>query len=192
MGKKAAILVDLQMDFTEVCKGSLPVPGTDFEYVDEMNYALQKLMDDGIPIIASMDWHPEDHMSFKENGGIWPRHCVQNTNGAELVILNGFIGKFYQIFKGMDPKYDSYSAFKDDGGKGTGLLDYLLTNEITDLIIFGLATDYCVKATVLDAIKNHFNVEFVKNLSKGVAKETTHAAIEEMREAGAKISIYAD
>ncbi len=87
----------------------------------------------------------------------------------------------------MDPKYDSYSGFFDDGGSKTGLDDILKSHNVETLIIYGLATDFCVKATAMDAVKSGFKVILIKDLCQGVAEDTTKLAIREMKLAGIKI-----
>jgi nicotinamidase/pyrazinamidase len=115
---------------------------------------------------------------------MWPPHCVQNTSGAEILIAAEGPGSTKTVRKGMDPKFDSYSGFADDGGRKTDLDDLLQQDGIKRLIIYGLATDYCVKATVLDALEAGYQVEVMTALCRGVSPETTESAIEEMKQKG--------
>ncbi len=136
----------------------------------------------GGPIFATRDWHPENHLSFKAQGGIWPPHCVQGTRGAEFhqdLLLSQDV---VIISKGSDSYEEAYSGFQ-----GTGLSERLKRGGIRRLFIGGLATDYCVKSTVLDAIREGFETIFLKDGSKGVEVSEGDAAmaIAEMRKAGA-------
>jgi len=200
--KSAVVLVDFQVDFTEEKQGSLAVPGTDKKYIMEVIDATERFVDNNLPVYATQDWHPENHVSFYTNHPgthpfdtievngrsqiMWPPHCIQGTEGANILIDNNFLKQVIQ--KGMDPRFDSYSGFADDGGKKTQLEDILKEDGVTELIIFGLATDYCVKATVLDAIKAGFRVYLLCDLCLGVLPETTASAIEKLRTHGADIT----
>ncbi len=200
--KTAVVLVDFQADFTEFKNGSLAVSGTNETYVKTVIHATKHLQNNGLKIFATQDWHPENHMSFSVNNAgtkpfdmidiqgrsqiMWPAHCVQNTPGASLLIQKEVLEKVVQ--KGTDPDFDSYSGFADDGGKTTGLHSILKQNKIEQLIVYGLATDYCVRFTVLDAVKAGYQVKVLTGLCRGVAPDTTEAAINEMRGKGVLIS----
>lgn len=180
MGKKALILVDIQNDF---CKGgALEVPNGD-EVVPVANKMITKFTKSDDLIIATQDWHPANHGSFASNhigknpfqvidlNGLpqvlWPTHCVENTNGADfhpdlLPIPNVFC-------KGEDPTVDSYSGFFDNGKRNkTQLDDFLKQNNVSHLFIMGLATDYCVKFTALDAIDLGYKVVLIADGCEGV------------------------
>ena len=191
------IVVDVQADFTELKSGALAVPGTDAQYLDTVEKETQRFLDQGLPVYFTQDWHPADHVSFFTNnpgtepfqqieieGGrtqvMWPPHCVQNTSGAEILI--NIKGPVQTVQKGKNPKFDSYSGFFDDGGNKTDLDHLLRRDGIKKLIIYGLATDYCVKATVLDAVELGYEVEFLVDLSRGLSPETNETAIKEMKE----------
>lgn len=192
------IVVDIQADFTKFRNGSLAVEGTDEGYIRLVEDQTRRLKTQGFPIYATQDWHPKDHLSFytnhpgkkpfdiiKLNGRdqvLWPPHCVQNTSGAEILIDKELFDAI--VRKGMDPDYDSYSGFQDDGGKKTEMGRILKEHKINKLIIYGIATDYCVKATVLDARAEGYKVIMIKNLSRGVSPETSEKAIEEMKAKG--------
>lgn len=197
----AVVVVDVQGDFTEDRGGSLAVAGTDRAYLDRVAAEVRRLKTLGYPIFATQDWHPENHVSFFSNhdgkapfdtveagGGVqvlWPPHCVQGTPNSELLLAGELFDGVVQ--KGMDPDFDSYSGFFDDGGKATGLEDLLRAQGIETLVVFGLATDYCVKFTGLDARRLGFEVTVVGPLCRGVAGETTRAALEELAAAGVLI-----
>jgi len=175
---RALILVDIQNDF--VPGGALAVPGGD-EVVEIAN-DLQLRFD---LVVATQDWHPDDHGSFAANHPgkrvgdvidlnglpqiLWPVHCVENTPGAEFVpgLDTSRIDRVF--LKGTDRDIDSYSAFFDNGHrKSTGMGDYLKERGVRDVYVCGLATDYCVNFTALDALKLGFNVHLIEDASRGV------------------------
>ncbi len=183
---KALILVDIQNDFLP--GGALAVPGGDA--VVPVANRVQGAFD---LIVATQDWHPENHGSFAVNhpsrkpgelgelGGLsqvfWPVHCVQNTGGAAFA--PGLeTRRITRVFpKGTDPAIDSYSGFFDNGHrKATGLGDYLRTRGVTDVYLLGLATDYCVKATALDARQLGFTTQLLVDGCRGVNLQPGDAA----------------
>jgi nicotinamidase/pyrazinamidase len=193
--KIAVIVVDVQGDFTRLKNGSLAVDGTDEAYIKAVEESTKKLKDAGFPIYATQDWHPANHVSFFTNHPgkeafdvvrlhekdqvLWPPHCVQNTPGAEILLDKKSFKAV--VKKGMDPQYDSYSGFQDDGGKETEMDRLLRTDGIRKLIVYGIATDYCVRATALDGVAAGYKVVLIKNLCRGVAPDTSQKAIEEMK-----------
>jgi len=195
------IVVDLQGDFTTLKKGSLAVAGTDQSYLDKVIAATEDLRRKGHPIFATQDWHPADHVSFYTSHRgrkafdvidvagrkqvLWPPHCVQETENAKVLLDDKMFVAVVQ--KGKDRQYDSYSGFQDDGGAPTELNPLLKKLGIQELIIYGLATDYCVKATALDAVKAGYEVTVIEGLSRGVAPDTTASALDEMKQAGVVI-----
>ena len=196
--KIGIIVVDVQGDFTKWKNGSLAVEGTDEAYVKTVEENTKKLKEAGFPIYATQDWHPANHVSFFTNHQgkkafdviklhgkdqvLWPPHCVQNTSGAEILLDKKLFKAV--VKKGMDSQYDSYSGFQDDGGKKTTMDKLLKKNNIKKVIVYGIATDYCVRATAIDAAAAGYKVIFIKNLSRGVAPDTSQKAIEEMKAKG--------
>ena len=196
---KALILVDLQNDFC--FGGALSVKGGN----DVIPIANQ-LMDQFELVIATQDWHPANHKSFAANhiwtkpgqvidlNGLqqilWTIHCVQGTFGAEFV-GNLEANKITKIFqKGTDIEIDSYSGFFDNGHrKATGMGDYLKEKGVTEVYVMGLATDYCVKFTALDAVDLGFTTHLLVEGSRGVNLQEgdVDKAIEEMRSKGIHI-----
>ncbi len=195
----ALILVDLQNDF--VPGGALPVK--DGDKVIPVANSVQPHFE---LVVATRDWHPANHGSFAANhpgkkpGDIielnglqqilWPVHCVQNSHGAEFVagLETAHISKIF--FKGTDPGIDSYSALYDNAHrKSTGLGEYLRDQGVDTVYVLGLATDYCVKFTVLDALAEGFSVRLIEDGCRGVnlSPDDSTKAIAEMREAGAEI-----
>ncbi|MEO0896026.1 MAG: bifunctional nicotinamidase/pyrazinamidase [Bacteroidota bacterium] len=193
---KALILVDIQNDF--VPGGALAVKDGDqiIPFVNE----LQK---DFELIVATQDFHPADHGSFAANHPtgkageiidlhgldqvLWPVHCVQGKPGADFVASLD-MSRVKKIFpKGTDPKIDSYSGFFDNGKrKSTGLSDYLRAEGVKEVHVVGLAADYCVKFTALDAKSEGFHTSVYKEGTKGVnlQAEDTQKSFEEMKKAG--------
>lgn len=177
--KKALIVVDVQNDFCP--GGSLAVPNGD-EVVNVINNMLPEFD----LVIFTMDWHPENSHAFASNykgkkpfdkytnaqgvdDVLWPPHCVQNTHGAELhkdLNLSLINGDFYFFKKGLEPNDHPYSGFGAED-----LLEFLKERGVTDTYITGLATDYCVKATALDSVKNGFNTKVVWDATRGIADD---------------------
>jgi len=195
------IVVDVQADFTELKSGSLAVPGSDAQYISAVQRSTQQFLQQGLRIYFTQDWHPADHVSFytnnpgtepmqvKEIDGrpqvMWPPHCVQDSPGAIILITAD--GSTQTVRKGMDPNFDSYSGFADDGGHRTDLDDLLQNDGIKKVLIYGLAADYCVKATALDAIAAGYAVDLIADLCRGVSPETTENALGEMAAEGVVI-----
>ena len=198
---RGVVVVDIQGDFTQLMSGSLAVPGTGLDYLHKINKAIDRLQGQGIPIWASQDWHPADHISFFSNhpGGkpydriilegkeqiLWPSHCVQDTPGADLLVDSS---KFQAVIqKGRNRRFDSYSCFQDDGGQETDLNGLLKKEGIKTLILFGIATDYCVRFSSLDGLDRGYEIVVIKSLSRGVDPDTSAQAIQEVKEKGALI-----
>ncbi len=196
--KIGVIVVDVQGDFTKFKNGSLAVEGTDEAYIKAVEENTKKLKAAGFPIYVTQDWHPKNHASFFTNHPgkkafdviklhgkdqvLWPPHCVQNTPGAEILLDKKLFKAV--VKKGMDPQYDSYSGFQDDGGKKTEMDKILKKDKIKKVVVYGIATDYCVRATALDAVVAGYKVIMIKNLSRGVAPDTSQKAIDEMKAKG--------
>jgi nicotinamidase/pyrazinamidase len=196
--KMGVIVVDIQGDFTKVKNGSLAVDGTDEAYIKAVEENTKKLKEAGFPIFATQDWHPKNHASFFTNHKgkkafdviklhgkdqvLWPPHCVQKTPGAEILLDKKLFTAV--VKKGMDSQYDSYSGFQDDGGKKTDMDKLLKKEKINKVVVYGIATDYCVRATALDAVAAGYKVIMIKNLSRGVAPDTSQKAIDEMKAKG--------
>ena len=197
--KKALLLVDIQNDF--IPGGALAVDRGD-EVIEIANRAMKYFNH----VIATQDWHPANHKSFAsqhegKNPGefidlngvpqiLWPDHCVMETSGAEFPPELNVFGITKIMQKGLDREVDSYSGFFDNAhGHATGLEDYLRSQEIDDLSIMGLATDYCVKYTALDARRLGYNTSIIIEGVRGVELNPgdCDAAIEDMKEAGVRV-----
>ena len=172
----AVLVVDVQNDFCP--GGSLPVTDGDV-IVPLLNDIMAQAQERGVPICASRDWHPEDHISFSNQGGPWPRHCVQDTEGAAFHPDLRFPSNTIMITKGTRFDKDQYSAFEE-----TGFAEFLRKRNVKCLWIGGLAEDVCVRATALDARREGFDVYLVKSATRPVTPEGGEKALADMREAG--------
>ncbi len=200
---KALLLVDLQNDFTPT--GALPVPEG-----DQIIPLINQLQDQFDLIVATQDWHPADHESFaihhnKQPGEVirlhgieqvlWPVHCVQNSTGAAFIEDLNTEKIEWVCQKGMNKKVDSYSGFLDNDHKNaTGLDLYLKEKGVREVYIVGLATDYCVKFTALDAQALGYRTHLIADGTRGVNLNAgdVDKAIKEMESAGVRVSQSAD
>jgi nicotinamidase/pyrazinamidase len=177
---EALIVVDFQNDFTP--GGALAVPDG-----DAIAGRVRELIDTGRfdLVVATRDWHPADHGSFAAQGGAWPPHCVAGTPGAELhdAVPRDSIDVI--VDKGTDPASEGYSGFED-----TGLEALLRERGIDRVTIVGLATDYCVRATALDALREGFSVEVDRAAVRGIDAQPgdVDRALEEIEAAGGRLS----
>ena len=195
----ALLLVDLQNDF--LLGGALPVPQGDavIPLANQLQGAFKL-------VVATQDWHPPNHVSFAENHAgkrpgdviqlrklsqvLWPAHCVQNTRGAQFApgLMLNRVNKV--VRKGTDPAIDSYSGFFDNGHlRATGLHEYFQAKQATGVYLMGLATDYCVKFTALDAVGLGLKAFLIEDACRGVNLGTDDVknALEEMKSAGVRI-----
>ena len=176
---RALVIVDFQNDFTP--GGALAVPGGD-EIADRIN-ALAASGDYEL-VVATRDWHPADHNSFGDQGGPWPVHCVAGTHGAQLHPALNQLPIDVIVDKGQVVDTDGYSGFE-----GTELQEILRERGITQVTVVGLATDYCVKNTALDALRHGFEVSVESAGVRGVevAPGDSERALEELRQAGGAV-----
>lgn len=195
----ALILVDIQNDFLP--GGALAVPEGD-RIIPVVNQLLPRFE----LIVATQDWHPPDHGSFAANHRgrqpferidldglpqtLWPVHCVQNTGGA-LLAPGLETRRIARVFpKGTDPRVDSYSGLFDNGHRqSTGMGEWLRQRGVAEVCVAGLATDYCVKFTALDAVREGFRVSLVEEACRGVnlAPDDVTRALAELRDAGVRV-----
>ena len=207
MTQRALLLVDLQNDFC--AGGALAVPQGD-STVDVANRLIDWSLQRGETVVASQDWHPANHGSFASQHQVepytqgeldglkqtfWPDHCVQNSEGAALHPLLKQQDIAAVFHKGENPSIDSYSAFFDNGHRQKTRLDaWLRERGINELTVLGLATDYCVKFTVLDALNLGYTVNVITDGCRGVNIQTqdSNLAFMEMAAAGATLYTLAD
>jgi len=178
--KQALIVVDVQNDFCP--GGSLPVAHGD-EVVAPLNKLIDEFLERGDPVYKSRDWHSPTTKHFQMYGGTWPVHCVQNTEGAEFHPQLKDDPRIHVVSKGLGDT-DCYSAFDE-----TNLAAQLRDEGIEEIVVGGLATDYCVKETVLAGIKEGFKVKALENAMRAVELQPGDGerAIQAMRAAGAQI-----
>ncbi len=178
--RDALIVVDMQRDFMP--GGALPVPEGD-RIVPVLNSYITLFEERNLPVFLTRDWHPENHISFKGHGGIWPPHCVRGTEGAQfhpdlkIPADNKFV-----ISKGTAQEFDAYSGFQ-----GTVLADLLRERGVRRVFVGGVATDYCVKNTLLGAVNLGFQAFLLTDAIKGVDVRPgdVERALEQMLSAGA-------
>ena len=175
----ALIVVDVQRDFCP--GGSLAIAGGD-DVVPVLNRWIVEAIEAGIPVVASADWHPADHLSFKPQGGQWPVHCVQETDGATFHPDLKLPADAIIVRKGDRADRDQYSAFD-----ATGLADDLRKRGVKRVWIGGLAEDVCVRATALDAAQAGFATHVIAAATKPVTAAGGEKARADMRAAGVEI-----
>ena len=207
MKQRALLLVDIQNDF---CAGGALAVADGDNTVEVANTLIRWCAARGEAVVASQDWHPAGHGSFASQHAVspfsqgqldglaqtfWPDHCVQHSEGAELHPLLETSGIDFIVHKGENPSIDSYSAFFDNGHRQqTALNGWLKTQEVNELVVLGLATDYCVKFTVLDALTLGYRVNVITDGCRGVniRPGDSTGAFMEMSGAGATLYTLAD
>lgn len=178
----ALLIVDMQRDYLP--GGRVPIKDAN-EVVPILNRYIEAFALRGLPIFFSRDWHPHNHCSFLPYGGHWPAHCLQETKGAEFPSLLCIPAEAHLSSKGVDANVEAYSAFSD-----ASLTELLRRMHVKRLVVGGLATDYCVRATVLDALALGFKVVLLGDAIRGVDAQAGDSvrALEEMLHHGATIS----
>ncbi len=178
--KRALIVVDVQNDF---CPGGALAVARGDEVVGPLNRLIEEFLERGEPVYKSRDWHPAATKHFEAYGGTWPVHCVQDTHGAEFHqdLLDD--PRVRVVSKGLGDE-DNYSAFD-----GTTLAEELRREGVKEVWVGGLATDYCVKQTVLDALREGFRVRALSEAMRAVNLRPgdDRRALAEMRDAGAEV-----
>ncbi len=166
--KQALIVVDIQRDFCP--GGALPVTDGD-KIIPAVNELIRAFESGGLPVFLTRDWHPENHVSFKAYGGVWPPHCVQNTPGASFHPSLAVPGDAEVIDKGKLRTDDTYSNFQ-----GTDLAQKLHNLQVKRIYVVGLATDYCVMNTVVDGVAKGFETYVITDCVRGVNVKPTDSA----------------
>lgn len=176
----ALILVDVQNDFCP--GGALPIEEGD-AVMPVLNKWIAAAQKAGVPVYATRDWHPANHLSFAPEGGEWPPHCVQDTPGAAFHADLDMPKDAIVVTKGVRFDQDQYSGFDE-----TGLAEELRKRGVSRVWIGGLALDVCVRATALDAAEAGFETRVIRDATRAVTAESGTTALEEMREAGVSIT----
>jgi len=182
--RSGLLVVDVQNDF--VPGGALPVPEGD-HVVPVLNEYIRRFHQAGRPVYLSRDWHPAQSKHFREYGGPWPPHCIQGTPGAEFHPQLEVRPEAIIVTKGTDPEEDAYSAFQGHTPDGQLFAERLRRDGVTHLYVGGLATDYCVRASALDALRQGLRVTILLDAVRGVDVQPgdSERALAELREAGA-------
>jgi nicotinamidase/pyrazinamidase len=185
--KDALLVIDVQNDFCP--GGALAVIDGD-QVVAPLNRYIDLFTKADLPIFATRDWHPPRTAHFNTDGGPWPPHCVQDTHGAEFhpdLVLGENVSV---LSKGTDRQADGYSGFQAVSAEGIALSDLLRRQSVSRILVGGLATDYCVKHTVLDGLREGFKVVLLTDCIRGVNLKPGDSAraIEEMTQAGAEVA----
>lgn len=163
--RKALIIVDVQNDF---CPGGALAVNEGDKIVAPINKLIELATNVGAAVFATRDWHPEKTSHFKDFGGVWPVHCVQGTKGAEFHPRLNLKDRAIILSKGVGNGEDAYSGFNAKSGDGRLLVEFLHEWGIDTVYVAGLATDYCVKKTVLDAIKKGFRTFLIDDCCRAV------------------------
>jgi nicotinamidase/pyrazinamidase len=185
--KAALLLVDVQKDF---CPGGALAVAEGDRVVPVLNEWTRAFLAAGRPVFASRDWHPADSVHFQAGGGPWPPHCVQDTPGAEFHESLELSEGATVLSKGMDPaESGGYSAFEATDAQGRSLAERLRAAGVDTLYVGGLATDYCVRASVLDARQAGLKVKVIREGVRGVnlQPDDSEKALREMEAAGAEV-----
>lgn len=177
----ALIVVDVQRDFCP--GGALPIE-RGHEVVPVLNRWIAAATEADVPVYASRDWHPQRHLSFAESGGQWPPHCLQDSEGAHFHVDLKLPNSTVIVTKGVRFDRDQYSAFDE-----TGLASELRKSDVKRVWVGGLAQDVCVRATVLDALREGFEVIVIADGTRPVTRDGGDEANEEMRRAGARFEM---
>jgi nicotinamidase/pyrazinamidase len=179
MSKSALVVVDVQRDF---CEGGALAAANTLSLLPLLRRFIAEAKRQGALVVYTQDWHPPDHSSFKANGGPWPVHCVAGTPGAELMpplkAETGDIG----IHKGVGVNGAGYSGFDE-----TPLQQQLRDKGITRVGVAGIATEYCVRATALDALKAGFDTTVLENLIRAVQEAEVPQVLAELKQVGVKL-----
>jgi nicotinamidase/pyrazinamidase len=188
MTERAVLMVvDVQIDFCP--GGSLGITGGD-TIIPVINRYIELFRRAGVPVFATRDWHPPVTTHFKQFGGLWPPHCVQGSVGAGFHPALRLPGDVTVVSKGIDPLKDDYSAFRTSLESGLPFAEHLKKSGVTQVYICGLATDYCVRWTALDAIQAGFKVTVLEDAIKGVNlnPQDSAQALAEIVAAGGKLA----
>jgi nicotinamidase/pyrazinamidase len=179
MTRSALVVVDVQRDF---CEGGALAAANTLSLLPPLHKFIAEARQCGALIVFTQDWHPANHSSFKTNGGPWPAHCVAGTPGAELMPPLHASAEDVVIHKGVGVNGAGYSGFDE-----TSLQRQLRDNGITRVGVAGIATEYCVRATALDALKAKFETTVLEDLIRAVQEKEVPHVLAELRQVGVKL-----
>jgi len=194
MKDSALVVVDMLYDFIDgsmACEGADSAIQHSLEYIDKETAATDP-DDSGVrsiyPILFVRDHHPANHCSFKEQGGPWPPHCVQGTHGADVhEALQPYVSEDLTFFKGEDPSLEQYSGYEGKNAAGQSLREVLELLEIKNVVVCGIATEYCVRNTAEDLLKAGFKVFVLRDGIAYVDAKGHSEALAEMEKEGIKL-----
>jgi nicotinamidase/pyrazinamidase len=184
MAKTALIVVDVQRDF---CEGGALAAADTLSLLEPLSKCIAEARRKGAVIVYTRDWHPQEHSSFRENGGPWPVHCVAGSPGAQLMAPLKAEASDVIVNKGTAVEGAGYSGFED-----TGLAEQLKAMQVERVAISGMAAEYCVRATSLDAVNSGFETAVLGDLIRAVRAEETPQIIKELQRAGVKSETAAE
>jgi nicotinamidase/pyrazinamidase len=179
MTKSALVVVDVQRDF---CEGGALAAANTLSLLAPLQKFVEEAKRQGALIVFTQDWHPANHSSFKVNGGPWPIHCVARTRGAELMPPLKAVAEDVVIQKGVGVNGAGYSGFDE-----TSLLKQLQDKGVTRVGVAGIATEYCVRATALDALKAKLDTTVLEDLIRAVQEKEAPHVLAELRQVGVKL-----
>ena len=180
MSKSALVVVDVQRDF---CEGGALAAANTLSLLPPLQKFIEQAKRQSVLVVFTQDWHPGNHSSFKANGGPWPVHCVAGTRGAELMAPVAAGADDVVIHKGVGVNGAGYSGFDE-----TSLQRQLQEKGITRVGVAGIATEYCVRATALDALKAKFDTTVLEDLIRAVQDKEVAHVLAELREVGVKLN----
>ncbi len=175
----ALVVVDVQRDFC--AGGSVAVEGAE-RVVDVLNGWIERAVASGVPVVASRDWHPETHCSFEDQGGAWPRHCVQETSGVDFHPNLELPQEAHVVSKGEAADHDDCSAFE-----GTDLAERLRGMGVSRVLVGGLALDECVQRTCRDAVREGFSAVLLADAAAAADPGKRSAVLTEVKDAGVDV-----
>lgn len=178
MASTAFIVVDVQRDF---CEGGALAAADTASLLTPLKECIDAARQAGAVIVYTRDWHPANHSSFKPNGGLWPVHCVAETEGAQLMPPLRALANDLMIHKGVGAKGAGYSGFES-----TGLDERLKSLGVSRIAVSGIATEYCVRATALDGLKAGFETVLLTDLIRPVEASAAPGVLAELGRAGAR------
>ncbi len=179
MSKSALVVVDVQRDF---CEGGALAAANTLSLLPPLQKFIAEAKRQGVLVVFTQDWHPANHSSFKANGGTWPVHCVAGTPGAELMSPLKAAADDVVIHKGVGEDGAGYSGFNE-----TSLQQQFRDKGITRVSVAGIATEYCVRATALDALRAKFDTTVLEDLIRAVQEKEVPHVLAELREVGVKL-----
>ena len=197
MENSALIVVDMLYDFIDgslACTNGENAVTKCVDFINNLSFGVSKTSEsdedilDTYPIIFIRDFHPITHCSFKENGGIWPNHCVEGTHGSEIhKDLQPYVKEELVFYKGRDPQKEQYSGFEGKNEAGQSLLEVLELMDIENIYLCGIATEYCVKNTLLDLKANGFRLKLISDALAYIDIEGHNQTLKELKEQNIQI-----